>query len=293
MTHVPVLQKEVLEKLDPKPNENFIDCTVDGGGHSLAILEKVKPKGRVLGIDLDSELVRRLETLKREHDLNNLVIVCGNYANLKEIVEKIEFGPVDGILLDLGMSSWQLEESGRGFSFQENEPLDMRYGRGRGDVTAAEILNNFEEKEIERILKEFGEEKFSHKIAKEIVAARKIRPIETTLQLVEIIKRAAPRRYQNSRIHFATRTFQALRIAVNKEMHNLKKVLPQAAEILSPKGRIAVISFHSLEDRIVKRFFNQENNLKIITKKPITASSEEIIINPRSRSAKMRIAVKI
>ena len=293
MTHVPVLQKEVLEKLDPKPNENFVDCTVDGGGHSLAILEKIKPKGRVLGIDLDNELVRRLETLKREHDLNNLTIVCGNYVNLKEIVEKTEFGPVAGILLDLGMSSWQLEESGRGFSFQENEPLDMRYGRGRGDITAAEILNKFEEKEIERILKEFGEEKFSRKIAKEIAMTRKIRPIETTFQLVEIIKKIVPRRYQNLRIHFATRTFQALRIAVNKEIYNLKKVLPQAIEILSPEGRIAIISFHSLEDRIVKRFLNQEKSLKIITKKPITASSKEIIINPRSRSAKMRVAVKI
>lgn len=293
MKHVPVLQKEVLERLDPKPNENFVDCTTDGGGHTLAILEKIGPNGKVLGIDLDSELIRELETIKTESDFNNLILVCGNYANLKEIVEKTEFKPVNGILLDLGMSSWQLEESGRGFSFQKNEPLDMRYGGSRGDMTAAEILNKLEEKDIEGILKEFGEEKFSRKIAKEIAAAREIKPIEMTAQLVEIVRRAVPARYQSLKIHFATRTFQALRIAVNNEMENLKRVLPQAAEVLSPGGRIAIISFHSLEDRIVKRFFNQENSLEVITKKPITASSEEIIINPRSRSAKMRVAVKI
>jgi len=283
MIHKAVLQKEVLKYLDPKPNENFIDCTIDGGGHTASILDKNKPNGKVLGIEIDLELYQKLKL----QDLSRLILVNDSYTNLKKIVKKCNFGPISGILFDLGMSSWHLEDSGRGFSFMRNEPLDMRYNPGVNSLTAEEIVNNYSQEEIEKILKEYGEERFAKRIAKRIV---KERPIKTTFQLVEIIKKVTPRR---TKIHPATRTFQALRITVNDELNNLRKVLPQAIEILAPEGRIVVISFHSLEDRIVKRFFKGEKNIKIITKKPITASEEEIKINPQSRSAKLRAVVKI
>jgi len=297
--HVPVLQKEVLEILDPKPNQNFIDCTIGKGGHSLAILEKTAPEGKILGIDWDQEMIKSLKFSRR------LVLVCDNFANLKEIVGKENFKEVEGILLDLGISSWHLEKSGRGFSFQKDEPLDMRYNKN-SKLTAEKILNEWSEKEIEKVLKEYGEERFAKRISKKIVEERKIKPIRTTFQLVEIIKKAIPSWYHTRfsgypKIHFATRTFQALRIAVNDELENLKKVLPQALEILERNGRLVVISFHSLEDRIVKNFFSafakgyggQERKLKILTKKLIRPSFEEIKINPRSRSARLRSALKL
>ena len=289
--HIPVLQKEVIQYLDPKPNQNFIDCTIGEGGHSLAITERISPNGRVLGIDWSPELTQELKTK------NNLVLVCDNFVNLRSVVEKYKFKPIQGILFDLGMSSWHLEESGKGFSFQREEPLDMRYNL-QNQLTAEKILNYWSKFEIEKILKEYGEEKFARQIAKVIIEERKIKPIKNTLQLVEIIKKAVPKRYLHQKIHFATRTFQALRIAVNDELSNLKKALPQALEILKSKGKLLVISFHSLEDRIVKNFFKQQTReglpkIKILTKKPIGPSIEEIKINPRSRSAKLRAAQKL
>jgi len=294
--HIPVLQKEVLEFLEPKPNENFIDCTIDGGGHALAILEKIKPNGKILGIDLDEKVTGHLKSK------DNLILVCDNYVNLKEIVanlrlvsrreKKYQFGPVSGILFDLGMSSWHLEESGRGFTFLKDEPLDMRYStefsifnfQFSNGLTAEKIVNEYPQEEIERILREYGEERFAKGLARKIVQAR---PIKTTFQLLKIIK--------SSRIYFPNRVFQALRIAVNDELNNLKKVLPQAVEILESGGRIVIISFHSLEDRIVKKFFKEEfqkGAIKILTKKPITPFQKEIKINPRSSSAKLRAAMK-
>ncbi len=295
--HIPVLQKEVIQYLDPKPNQNFIDCTIGEGGHSLAITERISPKGRVLGIDWSPELTMGFPVGLQSKIKNNLVLVCDNFANLKSVVEKYKFKPIQGILFDLGMSSWHLEESGKGFSFQRKEPLDMRYNL-QNQLTAEKILNYWSKFEIEKILKEYGEEKFARQIAKVIIEERKIQPIKNTLQLVEIIKKAVPKRYLDQKIHFATRTFQALRIAVNDELNNLKKALPQALEILKPKGRLVVISFHSLEDRIVKNFFKQQTReglpkIKILTKKPIRPSIEEIKINPRSRSAKLRAAQKL
>lgn len=289
--HIPVLQKEVIQYLDPKPNQNFIDCTIGEGGHSLAITERISPNGRVLGIDWSPELIQELKIK------NNLVLVCDNFANLRSVVEKYKFKAIQGILFDLGMSSWHLEESGKGFSFQRKEPLDMRYNL-QNQLTAEKILNYWSKFEIEKILKEYGEEKFARQIAKAIIEERKIKPIKNSLQLVEIIKKAVPRRYLHQKIHFATRTFQALRIAVNDELNNLKKALSQALEILKPKGKLVVISFHSLEDRIVKSFFKQQTmeglpKIKILTKKPIRPSIEEIKINPRSRSAKLRAAQKL
>ncbi len=307
MVHVPVLQKEVIKYLDPKPNENFIDCTIGNGGHTLTILEKNEPKGKILGIDADSELIENLKCsaslkisspkenkLKIENFKKRVVLTSDNFANLKEIVKRTKFDSVEGILFDLGMSSWHLEESGRGFSFLKNEPLDMRYNFNN-PLTAEKIVNYWSESEIERILEQYGEEKFAKKIAEEIVKERKIRPIKNTFQLVEIIKKIVPAWYQHKKIHFATRTFQALRIAVNDELNNLKKTLPQALEVLKPQGRLAVISFHSLEDRIVKNFFKEkakENILQILTKKPIRPTEEEIKINRRSRSSKLRVAEK-
>jgi len=276
MIHKPVLQKEVLEYLKPEPNKNFIDATIGGGGHTAAILERIKPNGKVLGIEIDSDLYKKLRIKK--HD--RLILINDSYSNLKRIIRKYKLEPVNGILLDLGMSSWHLEESGRGFTFLKDEPLDMRYSLDN-NLTAGEIINKYSQEEIERILKEYGQERFAGRIARKIVLER---PIKTTFQLKEIIKR--------SKVYSFSRIFQALRIAVNDELNNLKKVLPQAIEILAPKGKIVVISFHSLEDRIVKRFFKEEKGIKIITKKPVTASEIEIKTNPCSRSAKLRAATK-
>jgi len=305
MVHIPVLQKEVLQCLEPKPNENFIDCTIGEGGHGLAILETIRPRGKLLGIDWDSENIRRLKAKIQNLKLQKrLILVNDNFANLKEIVKRERFQSVSGILFDLGMSSWHLAESGRGFSFLRNEPLDMRYDL-RNPLTAEKIVNFWSEPDIEKILKEFGEENFAEAIARTLIEERRFGPIKTTFQLVKIVKKAVPLRYQHPgpperqrRLHCATRTFQAIRIAVNEELENLKKALPQAVEILRPEGKLLVISFHSLEDRIVKTFFKNYTgptrvNLRILTKKPIIPSEKEIKINPRSRSGKLRAAVKI
>ena len=340
--HIPVLQKEALECLNPKPNENFIDCTIGDGGHGLAILEAIGPNGKLLGIDWDEENIHRLkfkifgfaedffakgEQIQNAKFKDNLILVCDNFVNLEKIVGKQNFQQVSGILLDLGMSSRHLEESGRGFSFRQDEPLDMRYNKISNlesqisNLTAEEIVNNWPEPQIEKILREYGEERFSRKITGEIAKIRKIKPIKTTFHLAEITKRATPLWYHRQRIHFATRTFQALRIAVNDELSNLERVLPQALKILTPGGRLAIISFHSGEDRIVKNFFRQKEKenlfwrgitppnqtrpegdtpplqgrgslLKILTKKPVSSSFEEIKNNPRARSAKLRAAIK-
>jgi len=272
MIHIPVLQKEVLEYLDPKPNENFIDATFGLGGHSKEILKRNGPKGKVLGIEADPEILNCLKPEIKHY--KRLVLINDSYINLKEIVKRYKFDPVQGILFDLGMSSWHLEESGRGFSFQRNEPLDMRFNPEINPLTAQEIINHWPEKEIEKILKEYGEERFARRIARKIVENRKREPIKTTFQLVEILGGR----------HFARRTFQALRITVNDELENLKKALPQALEILEEGGRLAVISFHSLEDRIAKNFLKG---------KVIRPTIEEIQKNPRSRSARLRIAIKL
>ena len=308
MTHIPVLQKEVIDYLDPKPNENFIDATIGEGGHTAAILEKNKPNGKVLGIEIDPEILEKFKFQDR------LILVNDSYLNLKEIVKKYNFGPIKGILFDLGMSSWHLEESGRGFSFQKNEPLDMQYDES-SKLTAEEILNKWREEELEKILREYGQERFAQGIAKKIIETRRIRPIKTTFQLVEIIKIATPSWYHHQRIHFATKTFQALRIAVNDELETIKKGLSEALDVLEKEGRLVVISFHSLEDRIVKNFFStfakgfglrldevglrpdevggQERKIEILTKKPVRPSLEEIKTNKRSRSAKLRAAIRI
>ncbi|MBU1045935.1 16S rRNA (cytosine(1402)-N(4))-methyltransferase RsmH [Patescibacteria group bacterium] len=299
--HTPVLTKEIIEWLDPKPGENFIDCTFGEGGHTFALLDAIEPDGKVLAIEADPELYRKFQEEgeiqnPKSKIQNRLILVNDSYINLKNIIAERSFGPVNGIVMDLGLSSWHFEESGRGFSFREDEPLDMRYNPQTNSLTALEIINSYSEEDIEKILKDYGEERFARIIARKIGEQRKEKPIRTTFDLVEVVWSALPSRYQRKKLHPATKTFQALRIAVNSEIENVKKGLVQAAEVLAKEGRIAVISFHSLEDGEVKRFFKRCQEIhvfEIITKKPIIPGFEEISVNPRSRSAKLRIAKKI
>lgn len=295
MNHKPVLLKEVLRYSDPKPGENFIDCTIGFGGHTLAILEKNKPDGKVLGIEQNKETLKQL---KQNVNSDRIILAQENFADLKKIVEQLDVSKYQnikfhGVLFDLGLSSWQIEKSGRGFSFLKDEPLDMRFGDSR--LKAGEIINQRPKKELEIIFREYGGERYAGRIAEKIARERQKQKIATTGQLVEVIRQAVPRPCLYNRIHFATRVFQALRITVNDELNNLSQALPQALEIIEPTGRIVVISFHSLEDRIVKNFFREQaknGNLKILTKKPTRPSREEIKLNPRSRSARLRAAVK-
>lgn len=293
MDHIPVLTKEVLEYLDPKPDENFIDGTVGNGGHANLLLEKTSPFGKLLGIDADVQQITNTRHSTQKYS-ERIILINDSYAKLQEIAQTVRLKPIHGILLDLGYSSWHMAESGKGFSFLKNEPLDMRYGSSQ--LTAAIIVNEYKEGQIEKIIKEYGEEKFARQISKAIVRHRRGEKIESTFELKKIIEETVGQKYKGERIHCATRTFQALRIAVNGELENLEEVLPQAIEMLAPGGRLAVISFHSLEDRIVKHFFQQkekEGIITILTKKPIMAGEDELLINSRSRSAKLRAIQKL
>ena len=291
--HIPVLLKEVIEYLNPTSNENFIDATIGEGGHTKAILEKNGPAGKVLGIEVDPILYQKVK--QRIKNTERLILVNDSYVNIEKIVKEKQFQPVNGILFDLGMCSWQIDESKKGFSYLKDEPLDMRFSP-ESTLTAAEIVNFWEVDDLERILKDYGEEKYAKRIALAIKETRRKKRIVGTQELVEILKKALPKNYDNYRLHPAVRTFQALRIAVNNELENLKMGLTLAFKILAPQGKIVVIAFHSLEDRIVKIFFRdnaKQNTLKVLTKKPITSSQEEIKNNIRSHSAKLRAAIKI
>ncbi|MCS7124858.1 MAG: 16S rRNA (cytosine(1402)-N(4))-methyltransferase RsmH [Candidatus Bathyarchaeota archaeon] len=292
--HLPVMKEEVIRFLDPKPDEDFIDCTIGLGGHALAILERNKPNGKVLGIDFDPQIIEELKRCVRGTELEKrLVLVCDNFANLEKVAKTHDFMEVSGVLFDLGLSSWHLEASGRGFSFWRNEPLDMRYNPQSNTLTAEGILNTWSLKDIVRILRVYGEERFARRIAKEIVDSR---PLRTTVDLVMAVERATPPWYHRRRIHFATKTFQALRIAVNSELENLERALPQALNVLRSGGKLAVITFHSLEDRVAKNFMRvkaKEGAIKVLTKKPVRPSEKEVKENPRARSAKLRVAVKV
>lgn len=293
--HTAVLKKQVLEYLNPSSNENFVDCTIGEGGHAEEILEKTGPEGKVLGIDLDPRQISASQWLKAIYQ-DRIILANDSYIFAKEIAERKNFQPVHGVLLDLGMSSAQLEGTEKGFSFKVDQSLDMRYNDEAGYLTAEKIVNEWPEEAIEKILREYGEEKFSKKIAKNIVEHRKQGRIKTTFQLVEIIKEATPSSYWRGKIHYATKTFQALRITVNDELENIKKILPRALSMLGEGGRLVVISFHSLEDRIVKSFLAKEakkGTIKLLTKKPVTASRDEVKANPRSRSAKLRAAARL
>ena len=247
----------------------------------------------MLAIDRSPEQVENCNLRTKSYS-QRIKVINGNFANLAEITERENFKNIKGILFDLGLSSWHLEQSGRGFSFKKSEPLDMRFNP-ESQLTAQKILNSWSNPELAKIFKEYGEEKFSERIVQEIVNSRQAKPITNTLQLVEIIRKVVPAFYKRQKIHFATKTFQALRLAVNQELINIESALPQALNILEAEGRMVLISFQSLEDRIVKNFFREkagEGKLEILTKKPIVPSLNEIKINPRARSAKLRAAVK-
>lgn len=299
--HIPVLLKEVLKYLDIKQDHWYIDCNLGGGGHTEAIL---KAGGKVLGIDLDPDAINEVAQKYQievktigdhlEAVSANLILHQSNFANLADVVKSHELEKIQGILFDLGVSSHQLETGERGFSFNTDAPLDMRMNPTQG-ATATDLVNGLYEKELSRLFWEYGEENFAKPIARRIVEYRNSKKIETTDELAKIIL-SVRHRTPSDRTHPATRIFQALRIAVNDELRSLEEVLPQAVEVLAPHGRLVIISFHSLEDRIVKKFFNkleQENKLKILTDKPIIATDEEVEFNVRSHSGKLRVAEKI
>ncbi|MBI2055647.1 MAG: 16S rRNA (cytosine(1402)-N(4))-methyltransferase RsmH [Candidatus Sungbacteria bacterium] len=296
--HTPVLLTEVLHYLNPHPGRNYIDATADGGGHAIAIIKAIRPSGRLLALEWDEELFEKLkERLKAEcpGSSKNCVLRRTSYTELDKVARSSGFVPAAGILFDLGLSSFHLEASRRGFSFQKDEFLDMRYSRSGGE-TAADILNRASEEEIRNIISSFGEERFAAAIAGGVIRARKEKSITRTGELVEIIRRSTPRWYQRQRIHFATKTFQALRIAVNHELENVARGLNNARKVVRRRGRIAIISFHSLEDRIVKNFFRSpelKSEFRPVTPKPIWPGREETAFNPRSRSARLRVFEKV
>lgn len=291
--HVPVLLNETVGALGLGPGENVVDCTVGAGGHAAALLERNAPDGKLLGFDLDEAA---LETARRNlvRFGSRAMLVRESYKNVRRVLQTLSFGPIQAALLDLGYSSIEIDDPARGFSFRFDGPLDMRYDEGQ-DVSAASIVNGWNEDDIARVIAEYGEERFARRIAQAIVRSRRREKIMGTFQLVDIIANAVPAAYRRGRLHFATRTFQALRIATNDELGNLKCALPELLAALAPGGRLAVISFHSLEDRIVKRFFQEEERkgtVAVKTKRPLIAGDEEIAVNPRARSAKLRFAVK-
>lgn len=289
--HLPVLIKEVLEYLDPKPNQNFIDATVGDGGHAAAILEKTSPMGKLLAIDRDCDSIVRAKSKLREFG-NRVLFINDSFGNLASIAKENNFGLASGILFDFGMSSSQLENSGRGFTFAKDEILDMRYDI-KTPITAEDIINGCSEKELTEIFRKWGEEPYAIKIARAIIQSRRKERIKTTGELVNIIYKATRRR---GRLHPATLIFQALRIEVNQELAEIEKALKIVPEILDKNGRAAFISFHSLEDRLIKnwsRDLGKLGGIKILNKKPIIVSVEELKINPRSRSAKLRIIVSL
>lgn len=307
-THVPVLAEEAVELLNCSPGNVVVDATVGGGGHAELILQRIGATGSLIGIDCDHRAIELVR--KRLGSKSNFMLVRENFRNLASTLKRLGFEKMDSLLLDLGLSSFQLEETSRGFSFGTEAPLDMRMDV-RLKTMAAEIVNECSETEITNILRRFGEEPNARRIAKAIIRERSKKKILTTTELANLVRRCSPRRKRRPRIDPATRTFQALRIETNSELENLRKVLDDAIPLLSAKGRISVISFHSLEDRIVKQTFARAARgcvcppempqcvcehkpvLKILTPRPVRPSSEEVEINPRSRSARLRAAEKI
>ncbi|HKJ65925.1 MAG TPA: 16S rRNA (cytosine(1402)-N(4))-methyltransferase RsmH [Desulfopila sp.] len=288
--HKPVLLKEVLHNLQVKPGGVYVDGTLGLGGHSEAILAASGPAGRVIGFEWDAKAMELAQARLASFG-SRLTMVARNFAELRLGLEETGCPRVDGILVDIGLSSLQLDSGGRGFSFLRDEPLDMRMDI-RGKTTAADLLATSSEEELADILYYYGEERQARRIAAEIVSARKRETIESSAQLARIVSQAVPRRFHPRKIHVATRTFQGVRIAVNRELENLAALIDQAGDFLRPKARLCVISFHSLEDRIVKRKFRQHQAFEVITSRPIVAGPEEVGDNPRSRSAKMRVAAR-
>ncbi len=306
--HFSVMLEECIEMLDIKEDGIYVDCTLGGAGHSKEILKKLSPKGRLIGIDQDLDALKAAkEKLK---DFNNVTYVHNNFYNIKDILESLEIEKVDGILMDLGVSSYQLDQGERGFSYMKEAALDMRMNREEA-FSAYNVVNEYSEDELFRILRDFGEEKFSRRIAGRIVEKRKVKPVETTLELVKIIDECIPAKFKREGGHPAKRTFQGIRIEVNSELSILDRAIGDGIEALNKDGVMAIITFHSLEDRIVKNKFRdlvdpckcpkdlpmcvcgKKPIIKLINKKPIEATKEELDNNSRSKSAKLRGCKKI
>lgn len=308
--HKPVLLQEVLEFLQPKPGMVFVDGTLGGGGHSKAILEKILPGGKLLAFDQDLDAINAAKQVLTPLGEENFQLFHRNFRDMAQALSQTAYEKVDGILLDLGVSSYQLDQKERGFSYQYDALLDMRMDRTQ-DFDAAELVNKAGLEELARIIRDYGEEKWAKRIASFIVEERQRNPLRTTGQLVEVIKKAIPNSARREGPHPAKRTFQALRIAVNRELEILPPALEDALGLLKPGGRMAVITFHSLEDRLVKTAFRkaaqgcvcpkdfpmcvcqQKPRVKIITGKPVVPTTEEIADNPRARSAKLRVVEKV
>jgi 16S rRNA (cytosine1402-N4)-methyltransferase len=308
--HVPVLLAEVLEALNVAPGRRMVDATLGGAGHALQIAQKIAPGGVLIGLDQDADALQAAgQVLKAVPETVTTHLVQTNFAGIQEALQGLRISTVDGVLMDLGVSSYQLDTPGRGFSFRGLGPLDMRMDSGSQGETAADLLNRLPEAEIARILFTYGEESRSRRIASEIVRRRQINPLATTEDLADAVRGAMPYRTRPGEIHPATKTFQAVRIAVNRELEVLETALREAAAVLESGGRLAVISYHSLEDRIVKNIFAElsgkrvgsdlpdpepvaEPILTLMTKKPLVPTEDEIRRNPRSRSAKLRVAEK-
>lgn len=307
-SHVSVLLEETVDGLNVRPGGIYVDGTLGGGGHSYEIAKRLAGKGRLIGIDQDAAAIQAAgERLAEYGDL--VTIVRSNYCEIKRVLQELEIDGVDGIMLDLGVSSYQLDTAERGFSYMEDAPLDMRMDQ-RNPRTARDIVNDYSEMELFRIIRDYGEDKFAKNIAKHIVRAREESPIETTAQLTEVIKAAIPMKVRMTGGHPAKRTFQAIRIELNRELEVLQETLEDMIDLLNDGGRISIITFHSLEDRIVKSIFRKQENPcicppnfpvcrcgkvsqgKVITRKPILPSEEEMEVNSRSKSAKLRVFEK-
>jgi len=304
--HYTVMLNEAVDALDCQPGKIYVDATLGGGGHSELILQRIQPDGKLVSFDIDSDAI--LAAKNRLKDYNNLTIVKSSYVNIKNVLAELGINEITGgIIFDLGASYHQLTKQERGFSFMKDAPLDMRFDQD-SDFTAYDVVNGYTEDDLVKIISEYGEERFTKRIVKSIVSYRQTKKIETTMELADIIKQAVPK--TKEKIHPATRTFQAIRIEVNQELQNIKNTLKEVLTLLSVGGIISVISFHSLEDRLVKQCFKyfasncrckpnepicncKPAMLELINKKPIVATEKEITENPPSRSAKLRIAKKI
>jgi len=289
--HRPVLWREALDQLDPQPGQFLVDGTLGGGGHTRLLAERVGPAGLILGVDRDPAAVEAAESHLRGLPV---MVATGNYCDLPEILDQArhdwrESGGVDGILLDLGLSSDQLADETRGFSFHSHGPLDLRFDPTRGEP-AWRLLERLSQEDLANVIYRYGEERLSRRFARALVEARRRGPLKTAEQVAAVLRRAAPRDYERGRIDPATRTFQALRIAVNQELDSLELALRRLPDCLRPGGRLLVISFHSLEDRLVKHAFRDDPRLSVLTRKPILPNQAEAQANPRSRSARLRVA---
>ncbi len=294
--HIPVMLHEVIDYLDPAPGQIIVDATLGTGGHSLEILKKITPGGRLIGIDRDEDSLaicrQRFSEFSGSYEL-----VHANFVDLDQVLEKLGIDKIDGIVFDLGISTYQLKDIERGFSFQQEGPLDMRMDKS-SYISAYDLVNNLNENEISHLLWSFGQERWHNRIAHLVVEERRNQPISTTRQLADLVMRAIPYRYRKGyyRIHPATRTFQAVRIAVNRELEILESAVKKAVAILRKKAKICVISFHSLEDRVIKHTFRAlkaDGLIDIITAKPMTPADSEVAANPSSRSSKFRVAERI